>query len=105
MRKAIAVAAAALVLLGPACDSAETSSGDDIVATSPEKLSVAYKLAVIDGDPSEEPAFQAAIECIMASGIEGAETEEKIGDTLVPSWEKSGKGTTLLEWAQLLCSG
>jgi hypothetical protein len=48
-------------------------------ATSPEKLSVAYKLAVIDGDPSEEAAFQAAIDCIMASGIRGAETERKVG--------------------------
>ena len=105
MRKAIAVAATALVFLGPACDSGGTSSGDGTGATAPEELSAAYKLAVIDGDPSEEPAFQAAIDCIMASGIEGAETEEKIGDTLVASWEKSGKGTTLLEWAHLLCSG
>jgi hypothetical protein len=104
MRKAIAIAAAALVLLGPACDSGGTSSGDGIGATSPEKLSVAYKLAVIDGDPSEEAAFQAAIDCIMASGIKGAETERKVGDTLVASWEQSGKQGTLLEWAQLLCS-
>ena len=71
---------------------------------SPRGLSVAYKLAVIDGDPSEEAAFQAAIDCIMASGIKGAETERKVGDTLVASWEQSGKQLTLLEWAQLLCS-
>jgi hypothetical protein len=42
MRKAIAIAAVALVLLAPACDSGGTSSGDGIGATSPEKLSVAY---------------------------------------------------------------
>ena len=71
---------------------------------SPQGLSVAYKLAVIDGDPSEEAAFQAAIDCIMASGIEGAETEAKVGDTLVASWEQSGKQLSLLEWAQLLCT-
>jgi hypothetical protein len=63
------------------------------------------RLAVIDGDPSEEAAFQAAIDCIMDSGIKGAETERKVGDTLVASWEQSGKQNTLLEWTQLLCSG
>jgi hypothetical protein len=62
-------------------------------------------LAVIDGDPSEEAAFQAAIDCIMDSGIKGAETERKVGDTLVASWEQSGKQNTLLERTQLLCSG
>jgi hypothetical protein len=103
MRKAIAVAAAALVLLGPACGSGGTSSGDGMGPTSPEKLSVAYKLAVIDGDSSEDAAFQAAIDCIMSSGIEGAETETKVGDTLVASWQQSGKQLSLLEWAQLLC--
>jgi hypothetical protein len=100
MRKAIAVAAAALVLVGAACDSGGVSSGNE-----PQELSVAYKLAVVDGDPSREAAFQAAIDCIMASGIEGAETEERVGDTLVASWEQGGKPGTLLEWAQVLCSG
>jgi hypothetical protein len=74
------------------------------VEQGPETPSVAYKLAAIDGDVSEEAAFQAAIDCIMSSGIEGAETETKVGDTLVASWQQSGKQLGLLEWAQLLCT-
>lgn len=70
-----------------------------------EPPSVAYKLSAIDvGDGSEEAAFQDAIDCIQASGIKGAETEMKVGDTLVASWEAGGKPVSLLEWAQVLCS-
>ena len=43
------------------------------------------------------------IDCIMASGIEGAETEEKVGDTLYASWEASAQSESLLEWAQAFC--
>jgi hypothetical protein len=60
-------------------------------------------LAVLDGDPSEEAAFQDVIDCIMASGIKGAETEEKVGDTLYASWKQSSQQDTLLEWAQAFC--
>ena len=62
-------------------------------------------LAAVDGDLSEEAAFQDAIDCIMSSGIEGAETETKVGDTLVASWEAGGKQGSLLEWAQVFCTG
>jgi hypothetical protein len=40
----------------------------------------------------------------MSSAIEGAETETKVGDTLVASWQESGNQLSLLEWAQLLCT-
>lgn len=69
----------------------------------PTRETVAYKLAVIDGDPGKEPAFQRVIDCIMASGIEGAETEERVGDVLVASWQEAGQPGTLLEWAQAFC--
>jgi hypothetical protein len=52
---------------------------------------------------SAEAAFQDVLDCIKASGIEGAETEEKIGDTLVASWEQSSQQDSLLEWAQAFC--
>lgn len=67
--------------------------------------SVAYKLAVVGGDASDEAAFQDVIDCIMASGIQGAETEEKVGDTLYASWQESSQETSLLEWGQILCGG
>jgi hypothetical protein len=69
-----------------------------------KKNSVAYKLAVIDGDASEQSDFQKVIDCIMASGIKGAETEEKVGDTLVASWQAGGKRGSLLQWGRTLCS-
>jgi hypothetical protein len=80
----------------------ESNSGSSY-GDNPANYSVAYKLAVIDGDPSEEEAFQSAIDCIMGSDIKGAETEVKVGDTLVASWEQSGKQDSLLEWAQAFC--
>jgi hypothetical protein len=101
MKNVMAFAMVAVLLLAAACDDTGGTSGGTSV---PDNPSVAYKLAAIDGDLSEEAAFQDAIDCIMASGIEGAETEEKVGDTLVASWQQSGKSGTLLEWAQLLCT-
>jgi len=86
-----------VLLLGIAC---ETETDAEVPT---EDLSVAYKLAVIDGDPGNEEAFQEVLDCIRASGIEGAETEEQIGDTLVASWEQSGQRDSLLEWAQAFC--
>ncbi len=86
----------ALLIFVSAC-----SSGTSQPAPGTE--TVAYKLAVIHGDSSAEPEFQRIIDCIQASGIEGGETEEQVGDTLVASWEQSGKRETLLEWAQAFC--
>jgi hypothetical protein len=40
----------------------------------------------------------------MDSRIKGAETETKVGDTLVASWHKSSQKDSLLEWGQALCS-
>jgi hypothetical protein len=95
MRGFIALAIGMLLLVGAACDSGGGSSHNS--------SSVAYKLAVIDGDPSEEAAFQEVIDCVMASGIKGAETEQKVGDTLVASWQASSKQDSLLEWGRALC--
>lgn len=91
--------AAVLVLGGYACgfDSSEPD------ADRSSEPSVAYMLAVIDGNPSEEGEFQEVLDCIRASGIKGAETEEQIGDVLVASWEESGKQDSLLEWARAFC--
>ena len=74
------------------------SSDDGYVA------SVAYKLAVIDGDPNEEAAFQSAIDCIMAARTTG-QTEQAVGDTLVSSWQHGSDETSLLAWAQVMCGG
>jgi hypothetical protein len=99
VRRAVVVAFGAILVVGSACDSGGGgSSGHD-------QQSVAYKLAVIDGDPSEEDEFQNVIDCIMSSGIKGAETEESVGDTLVASWQQGGKRGSLLEWGETLCSG
>ena len=79
----------------------EPTQSDEVAPT--ESFSVAYKLAAVHGDLSSEPEFQRVLDCVQASGIEGGETEERIGDTLVASWEASGKADTLLEWAQAFC--
>lgn len=65
--------------------------------------SVAYKLAAIHGDLSAQDEFQRILDCVIASGIEGGETEEEVGDVLVASWEESAQRETLLEWAQAFC--
>jgi hypothetical protein len=100
-RKRIARAAVATSLVLAAACSASSGGGN----TGDHESSVAYKLAVIDGDASEEAAFQDVIDCIMASGIKGAETEQKVGDTLVASWQASSQKDSLLEWGQALCNG
>lgn len=79
----------------------EPTQSDEVAPA--DSYSVAYKLAVVHGDPSSEPEFQRVLDCVQASGIEGGETEEQIGDTLVASWQASGKADTLLEWAQVFC--
>ena len=104
MGKATALVVGALLLVGAACSSSDGGDAAPADAAAPTKnYSVAYKLAVVGGDSSDEAAFQDAIDCIMASGIRGAETEKKVGDTLVASWQAGGKSGTLLEWAQALC--
>jgi hypothetical protein len=103
------IAVGALLLLATACGPSaggsmgggSTGAGSADTAT----LSVAAKLAIVDGDESETAAFQDVVDCIMASGIKGAETEEKVGDTLYASWKASSQEETLLEWGQILCSG
>jgi hypothetical protein len=82
---------------GAAC-STDTDSEEDLT-----EESVAYKLAALHGDLGTEAEFQRIIDCIMASGIEGAETEEKEGDTLYASWEQSSQQDSLLEWARAFC--
>jgi NAD(P)H-hydrate repair Nnr-like enzyme with NAD(P)H-hydrate epimerase domain len=95
MRGAITALLVTLLVSGTACTSPESVAREE---------SVAYKLAVVDGDPGKEEEFQEIIDCIMATGIEGAETEEQVGDTLVASWEAGGRPGSLLSWAQALCS-
>jgi hypothetical protein len=95
------LAVGTVLLLGIACSS--PSSNPDTSKPVPGSESVAYKLAVIGGDANDEAAFQDVIDCILASGIEGAETEEKVGDTLYASWRQSSQSDSLLEWAQAFC--
>jgi hypothetical protein len=96
----------AIVLLGgllvlSSCSSPNGSGGGG--GGSP---SVAFKLSVIDvGNGSEEAEFQGVIDCIMSSGIKGAETETKVGDVLYASWKQSSQKESLLEWGRVLCSG
>jgi hypothetical protein len=96
MRKATVFAVTALLLVAAAC---QDKGGTSV----PKNPSTAHEMAVINGDPSEEAAFQNVIDCVMASGIQGAETEEKVGDTLFASWNAGGKPGTLLEWSQAFC--
>jgi hypothetical protein len=78
--------------------------GAGIVVGNQPPSSAAYRLSVLDvGDGSETTAFQADIDCIMASGIEGAETEDKVADTLYAGWLQSSQDVGLLEWANILC--
>jgi hypothetical protein len=98
MSRFTALVFGALLILGSACASGSSDPEQ-------ETESVAYKLAVVGGDASDEAVFQDAIDCIMASGIEGAETEQRVGDTLYASWVEGGKPGSLLEWAQTLCTG
>lgn len=98
IRSVIAIGIVPALLFGAACKSTSSS-------VNPADYSTAYKLAVIDGDSREEADFQRAIDCIMATGIKGAGTEEKVGDTLYASWQQSSKQDSLLEWAQALCHG
>ena len=100
MRKLVVIAVGTMLMLGTACESSSSGGGSDS-----GDESVAYKLAVVSGDAGDEAAFEAVIDCIMATGIKGAETEEKVGDTLYASWEQSSQETTLLEWGQILCKG
>lgn len=105
MRKfTIIMSLVSLLIVSVACD-ASGSDHSGVGGDGAPTETVAYKLAVVDGDASEEGAFQEAIDCIMATGIQGAETEEKVGDTLYASWQQSSQETSLLEWAQILCSG
>ena len=91
MSRVIALLLGGLLILGAACStsSSNPTSDDPYSDPDPTTESLAYKLAVIGGDASDEAAFQDVIDCIMASGIEGAETEEQVGDTLYASWEQS----------------
>lgn len=68
-----------------------------------DEESVAYQLAAVGGNLGDEAAFQDVIDCIMASGIKGAETETKVGDTLYASWKAGGQPGTLLEWGKAFC--
>jgi hypothetical protein len=98
VRKSASLLITAFLLLGVACDSPAADSEID-----PDNFTVAEKLAFIHGDESTAGEFQRIIDCIMTSGIEGAETEEQVGDVLVASWEESAQRDTLLEWAQAFC--
>ena len=90
MRKIAVLAAALIVLATAAC-------------TTTSKDSVAHKLAVANGDPSTEAAFQRHIDCVLHSGVRGVKTEQEVSDSLYASWRESGQHETLLEWAEALC--
>lgn len=97
MRKLAILMLCGVLLTGAAC-STNTDSEPDL-----SEKSVAYKLAALHGDLGTEAEFQRIIDCVRASGIEGAETEEKVGDTLYASWEQSSQQESLLEWARAFC--
>jgi hypothetical protein len=102
----VILSAGALLVVGYslATDSDSDTSDDS-------EYTVAQKLSAIDtgGDTeAEAEEFQDVLDCIRASGIEGAETEIQISDTLVAGWEQSGGENgdgELLELGQALCSG
>lgn len=88
---------------GNAGDAGGTSTGDGGGTSTLDEETVAYKLAAVGGSLGDEAAFQAVLDCIMASGIKGAETEMKVADTLYASWAASSQAETLLEWGQAFC--
>jgi hypothetical protein len=101
---------AAVFVVAVACDTAGSGGeggGDGVGAGGGggDTTSIAYKLAVLDGDASEEADFQDVIDCIMATGIKGAKTETRVGDTLYASWKQSSQEVSVLRWGQILCRG
>jgi hypothetical protein len=72
-------------------------------ATQTTEPSVAEKLATIDGNASAT-AFESTVSCLTASGAAGTETEIKVADTLVASWEQSSKADSLWEFSRALAS-
>lgn len=105
MSKATALLLGGLLILGAACSTSRSNPTSDDPYSDPDPTteSVAYKLAIVGGDAGDEAAFQDVIDCLMASGIEGAETEEQVGDTLYASWKQSAQSESLLEWGQAIC--
>jgi hypothetical protein len=102
VKKSTILVLVVLLVLGVGCGNSG-SHDPGMGGDNPTTETVSYKLAVVDGDASEGAAFQDAIDCILASGIKGAETEEKVGDTLYASWQESSQETSLLDWAQVFC--
>lgn len=79
------------------CDAADTDS------TPP---SVEYQLAAIHGDTSKTAEFGRLLDRIQKGSdiCDPEPSRTRVGDVMVASWEQSGKGDTLLEWAQALAS-
>jgi hypothetical protein len=96
------------ILIGGAIIANAFDGEPDLPGGADEHYTVAEKLSAIDtgGDTSAEAAeFQDILNCIRASGIEGAETETQIADTLVAAWNEMGSDEgELLELGQALCS-
>lgn len=68
-----------------------------------EEPSIAGKLSVIDGGASASD-FQVMLDCLVASGAPGTETDQKVADTLVASWEQSSKQDSLYAFSQAAAS-
>jgi hypothetical protein len=99
----VVIAVTTIAAIGVSLTLGDSKTGNKAPSVS-TGTTAAYKLAVIDGDASEESEFQAAIDCIQMSGMPGTGTEEEVGDTIYSSWQASARSETLLVWAKALCS-
>lgn len=83
------------------------------VASPSRSPTPAYTLAAVNARDAERPdtttdeaaaavEFDRILDCVVAA-YGSAETEQHAGDVLYRGWVASGKSTTLLEWARVLC--
>ncbi len=87
------VAAVAILMGGSGCDGEATPSSQQFAAS---QSSPADQLAGIDGSASASD-FQGVLDCLVASGSPGTNSEQGIADTTLAAWNASSQKDTL--WA------
>lgn len=95
-----------LLALLVGCGTGDSSSSTDTRTedSQSDSFTIEYKLATIHGDPSTEDEFRAILDRMQA-GVGHCNPEpdrQRAADTLVASWQQSGKQESLLAWAQAL---
>jgi hypothetical protein len=79
------------------------SSCDEEATQADNEPTIAEKLSAIDGYASASE-FQGKLDCLVATGSPGTETEETVADTLVAAWNASSKSDSLWDFTQAAAS-